>query len=260
MNVVPVRKPTYTEEYDEILVLVDPEPLSRDCFAEVLQAAFPRLLVLTARDTSDIDQTADLPVALVLLRVSLEARPGSVAPRVAAIRGRLPHAPVVVIGPGCDHELTAEAMEAGTRGVLPSSEPLKVVIAAVQLIMAGGTYYPVHIKPEAVGLDRRNSDPVAVRRAMERANEAASHKGDDAGPAEATQDLCAKFTGREVQVLAALQQGRSNKWIASELNLSENTVKVYIKHIMRKLNATNRTQAAIYSQDIGNRATGPAVG
>ncbi len=42
-----------------------------------------------------------------------------------------------------------------------------------------------------------------------------------------------------------------NKWIASQLNLSENTVKVHIRHIMRKLKATNRTQAVIYSQSQG---------
>lgn len=56
------------------------------------------------------------------------------------------------------------------------------------------------------------------------------------------------FTPREAQVIEALQRGRSNKVIAGDLNLSENTVKVHVRHIMRKLKATNRTQAALRSQ------------
>jgi DNA-binding NarL/FixJ family response regulator len=55
------------------------------------------------------------------------------------------------------------------------------------------------------------------------------------------------FTTREADVLALLQKGHSNKWIADHLKLSENTVKVHIQHIMRKLHATNRTEAVILS-------------
>jgi DNA-binding NarL/FixJ family response regulator len=51
------------------------------------------------------------------------------------------------------------------------------------------------------------------------------------------------FTARELDVLEALQKGWSNKWIAHSLNISENTIKVHIQRIMRKLHATNRTEA-----------------
>jgi DNA-binding NarL/FixJ family response regulator len=59
------------------------------------------------------------------------------------------------------------------------------------------------------------------------------------------------FTEREQHVLAALQRGLSNKVIAAELNLSQNTVKVHISRIMRKLRATNRTEAVILCRDSG---------
>jgi DNA-binding NarL/FixJ family response regulator len=53
------------------------------------------------------------------------------------------------------------------------------------------------------------------------------------------------FTPREQHVLAELQLGLPNKLIAAKLNLSENTVKMHIQHIMRKFSAHNRTEAVL---------------
>jgi two-component system, NarL family, nitrate/nitrite response regulator NarL len=82
------------------------------------------------------------------------------------------------------------------------------------------------------------------------------------------------FSMRELQVLEILQNGKSNKVIARELGLSEATVKVHIKNVMRKLGASNRTEAAIWMtkhrrmvEDINGRqpvlgpmASGPDIG
>jgi DNA-binding NarL/FixJ family response regulator len=62
--------------------------------------------------------------------------------------------------------------------------------------------------------------------------------------------ITATLTAREAEVLAALQKGYPNKWIAHHLNLSENTVKAHIRKIMRKLHATNRTEAVVLSQQL----------
>jgi DNA-binding NarL/FixJ family response regulator len=64
------------------------------------------------------------------------------------------------------------------------------------------------------------------------------------------------FTARERQVLATLLRGMSNKVIASELNLSQNTVKSHISRIMHKLHAKNRTEAVILSQFSASAANG----
>src|SRR5262249_20243436 len=53
------------------------------------------------------------------------------------------------------------------------------------------------------------------------------------------------LTARQQEVLARLRQGESNKLIGRQLKLRESTVKVHIRQIMRKLGATNRTQAAL---------------
>jgi DNA-binding NarL/FixJ family response regulator len=57
--------------------------------------------------------------------------------------------------------------------------------------------------------------------------------------------MLADLTPREQHVLAALKLGLPNKLIAVRLNLSENTVKMHIQHIMRKCRAHNRTEAVL---------------
>jgi DNA-binding NarL/FixJ family response regulator len=52
-------------------------------------------------------------------------------------------------------------------------------------------------------------------------------------------------TARELAVIRAIQQGKSNKIIAHELNMCESTVKVHVRNVMKKLKAKNRTEAAI---------------
>jgi len=54
-----------------------------------------------------------------------------------------------------------------------------------------------------------------------------------------------KFTHREVQILQHLQLGDTNKVIGRALGISECTVKIHIRNILRKVNANNRTQAAL---------------
>ena len=53
------------------------------------------------------------------------------------------------------------------------------------------------------------------------------------------------LTGRELSVVQAIQQGKSNKIIAHELNMGLSTVKVHLRNVMRKMNAKNRTDVAM---------------
>jgi DNA-binding NarL/FixJ family response regulator len=58
------------------------------------------------------------------------------------------------------------------------------------------------------------------------------------------------LTTRELAVLSLLRQGKANKIIAYELGISENTAKVHIRNILRKVGATNRTQAIYKSSQL----------
>jgi DNA-binding NarL/FixJ family response regulator len=64
------------------------------------------------------------------------------------------------------------------------------------------------------------------------------------GPRDLDKKPCESLTPREVEVLARLRLGKPNKVIAHELDISENTVKVFVRRILVKLHASNRTEVA----------------
>ena len=60
-----------------------------------------------------------------------------------------------------------------------------------------------------------------------------------------------QLSGREIEVLKLIAQGKSNKEIAAELFISVNTVRVHLKHIFQKIDVASRTEAALYAMDLG---------
>jgi DNA-binding NarL/FixJ family response regulator len=85
---------------------------------------------------------------------------------------------------------------------------------------------------------------------------AAMAKGRVSQMAGASQAL----TTREEEILCQLANGATNKEIANALNISEHTVKIHLKNILKKLHMSNRTQAAIYAQRHGLVAAAPQAG
>jgi DNA-binding NarL/FixJ family response regulator len=108
------------------------------------------------------------------------------------------------------------------RGYIPTSLSFNVVVEVVRLVQAGGTYVPVNF-----ALQEKRS-----------------------GEGSKANDL---LTERQLMVVGALCQGMANKQIAYKLSMSEHTVKVHLRHIMRKLNARNRTEVAILSKSFNFR-------
>jgi len=72
---------------------------------------------------------------------------------------------------------------------------------------------------------------------------------DEAQPPESEEEArrSVQLSGREAAIMRALVQGASNKVIAFRLNITEATVKVHVKGILRKIQVKNRTQAAIWA-------------
>jgi DNA-binding NarL/FixJ family response regulator len=120
-----------------------------------------------------------------------------------------------------------------------------MAIAGLRLVLAGGIYVPPS-EPNSQQQDHPKIFQVDDQHATESARPctgeliAARHL---AAPDSA--ESRSRFTSREADVLRELVRGRSNKIIAAELGVSENTVKMHIQHIMRKLKVTNRTEAVI---------------
>jgi DNA-binding NarL/FixJ family response regulator len=146
---------------------------------------------------------------------------------IASLLGKYVNSPLVLIS---DHDEAAEvvgAFKAGVRGFIPMSIAPGMVRHTLTFIMGGGSFFP----PMAL-LRRSHLDDSAM---------IVTRSEGDVIDSEESQVL----TARQQDVLGHLRQGESNKLIGRELQLSESTVKVHIRHIIRKLGVTNRTQAAL---------------
>jgi DNA-binding NarL/FixJ family response regulator len=134
----------------------------------------------------------------------------------------LPTVPVAVLSDDEDPESIREAFELGVRGYIPTSLASMVTAAAVHLVCVGGTFVPA----------------------------AALLSQSDRRRHSAGEQLIEGFTQRQTQILDCLRRGMANKLIAYEMNMCESTVKVHVRTIMKKLNATNRTQAVYLSRGL----------
>jgi RNA polymerase sigma factor (sigma-70 family) len=133
-----------------------------------------------------------------------------------ALNRRLSDVPIVILSDDGDSAQMMDALTYGVRGYITTGLSSKVAVEALHLVCAGGTFVPISALMDA-----------AVGNSLSR--------------------VLDRFTPRERQVLKVLQEGEPNKAIAKRLNVQESTVKVHVRRIMRKLNAKNRTQAAILS-------------
>ena len=125
-----------------------------------------------------------------------------------AIRADFPEARIVMLTTFEGDVEIQRSLEAGARGFLLKSMPPKELVEAIRQVHAGKKRIPPQL-----------------------AARLAEHLGDEA------------LTPREIQVLQHIAGGNRNRDIADRLFITEETVKVHIKHIMEKLDASDRTQA-----------------
>ena len=139
--------------------------------------------------------------------------------------GDLPDIPIVAVSDREDRSAVLDALRHSVRAYFPSSLDPEILIATLRFVQKGGTFIPLEVLIDArVHPQRQRSDskPTEMR----------------------------GLTPSEQRVLELLRVGKPNKVIARELNIEESTVKVHVRRIMRKLNAANRTQAALVAQQM----------
>jgi DNA-binding NarL/FixJ family response regulator len=218
------------------VLVVDPRPLTRECLAQGLTTKARDLRVRSVANAAAIATEASSfrPVDLVLLNIgSADVGEPHVAEILKSIQSNLPDAPVVVLSEREESEAIVRAFCHGLRGYLLTSFDLGMLIEALRFVRAGGTFAPVQVIVDAL-------------RGRQSARGQAAHAGPN-GPGNGE---LSGFTPRQLQVLDLLCQGKSNKIIGYQLAMQESTVKVHVRDIMKKLKATNRTQAALIAQHL----------
>ncbi len=219
----------------EILV-IDDHVLIREALRGVLTELKAGCTVVEAPDArSAMQRVAENPdYELVLLDLTLPDRSGLDV--LAELRERYPGIAVVMLSASKDRVEIGRALELGALGFIPKSASREVMLSAFGLIFAGGIYIP----PEM--LDRAPGTPPSA-----------------APRSESLSAAAIGLTDRQMDVLALMMQGKSNKWICRALGLAEPTVKNHVTAILKVLKASNRTEAVIAAGALGLGA-GQAAG
>lgn len=126
---------------------------------------------------------------------------------------------VALISGEANREIAEQALEMGAIGFIPKTLPAKSLVNAIRFMAMGEKYAPFDFMTAE---DDKPDHP-----------------------------LLDQLSDRETQVLKGLTEGKSNKEIARDLDLSEPTVKLHVKTLYRKINVGNRTQAALVARDAG---------
>lgn len=152
----------------------------------------------------------------------------SIAAILACLREVLPGVPLVVVSDREDWSAVFDALRHAVRAYFPSSLDPEILLETLRFVQKGGTFIP---------LETLINSPAHRRRSPR---------------AEARRQELRGLTPSEQRVLELLKRGQPNKVIARELDIEETTVKVHVRRIMKKLNAANRTQAALVAQQMAS--------
>lgn len=142
-----------------------------------------------------------------------------------------PELPLVVLSGSRNPSHMRHCIDAGAAGFIPKSAGADVMLKAIDLVLAGGLYIP----PELL---QPGGETAGLPPELQPASALATEIPDS-------------LTHRQIEVLRLLGDGMSNKRIARQLGLSENTVKIHVTSILRALELDNRTQAGIVAQKMG---------
>ncbi len=229
------------------VLLVDDHPLILSALQTVIKGLGDDVSVLGAGSAAEaraaLQKDADFD--LVLLDLSLGDADGFEV--LTEMRATYPSLPVVVVSTSDRTSDVIRAIDLGAMGFVPKRSSNDPLFEALRMVMSGGLYVP----PMMLGLGAPSAEVDTVPDVL-RPVSAASSRGDYQKPPLSLEAV--GLTPRQSDVLALLLQGKPNKLIARELNVSVETVKDHVAAVLRALNVSSRTQAVLAVSQMQQRA------
>lgn len=213
---IALRSAAARPSVETVLALIDQSRLRRECLKIALVQHDARWRVIDLASAVELLGLVERGRRFDLVLIGAATSEHVELDEIELLRRALPDAPIVVTAESDNPHRVRTILGAGTRGFLPASLSLKVLMGALDLVLAGGIYIPS-------SLIEASARP----------------------PAAAPGERWCELTRRQRDVLSLIAQGRSNKLIAGALTMSESTVKAHVKQIIKRLHVANRTQAAL---------------
>lgn len=204
------------------LLIADDHPLFREALRGLLVKLYPNAAIYEADNISSLySLVEDRPNAdLLLLDLNMPGAAGYSA--LVHLRSQHPQLPIAIVSAHEDPVLIRRAIDHGAMGFIPKSVQSKTLGTALEEILMGNTWMP----DSALAIA-----PIST------------------AEKKAAQLLC-ELTPQQFKVLQMVSTGQLNKQIAYELGVSEATIKTHMTAVLRKLGASNRTQAVLIANQL----------
>ncbi len=212
------------------VLLVDDQPLLRTGFKMILESEPDIAVVGEAGDGEKaVSEARALQPDVVLMDIRMPRMDGVEATRQITGTDRSSTVKVLVLTTFDLDEYIVEALKAGASGFLLKDVPPDDLVEAIRIVARGDAVV-------APGVTRRLLDRFAQNLSS---------------PNEKVNDLVARLTEREREVLLHVARGLSNNEIAGELFVSETTVKTHVGNVLAKLGLRDRVQAVVFAYESG---------
>lgn len=200
------------------LLIADDHPLFRDALRRAAEVLLPNARILEADSVAALQTVLEKEPDTDLLLLDLHMPGATGFSGLVYVRAHHPSVPVIVVSGNEEPQVMKRAMAHGASAYIPKSSSTDRMRDAIQAVLEGDTWLP----PEVMAADHRLS-------------------ADEADIARRVREL----TPQQFRVLMMLADGLLNKQIAYELGVSEATIKAHMTAILKKLGASNRTQAVV---------------
>ncbi len=211
-----------------LVIIADDHPLFRAALREALGKLLPAARVIESTGVADLQATIDAHVEADLLLLDLRMPGAQGFSTLIEMRAQHPALPIAIVSAEEDAGVIRRALDFGASAFIPKSSSMEAIAEALHVVLEGGTWVPDNL---------RNAD----------------------SSADADAELAARIaslTPQQFRVLTLLADGRLNKQIGAELDVSEATIKAHVTAILRKLGLYRRTQAALLAQRLLSAETG----
>jgi DNA-binding NarL/FixJ family response regulator len=204
------------------LLIADDHHLLADALAQLVRDSDAGASVVQVSSFDDVMSAMKKkePAEIVLLDYDLPGMNGTIG--LDRFVEKFPHVRCAIFSGSPDAEVASDALARGAAGVIPKNISAPVFFHALKLIQAGEKFIPAEIYDDIVARRKPRSKKSKSTKTFIRRT---------------------RLSRREVQVLAALVQGISNRKIGEQLGVKEVTIKLHLHRIFQKINVPNRTRA-----------------